>query len=151
MASLEAPNTRSLLSKILWSIPSKAFERSSSTSAVICFWWIASKTISDKKMLRVSVVCCFLFPCWCSFRQFWRAIHSVSWFKAARSQILEKAGNSDTDRLSLGVSWSPYFYYGTTSDSFRVGNTEAKSDLFISSVRTGSITGSTSFQYYLHM
>ena len=101
-------------------------------------------------MLRVSVMCCFLFPCCGSVRQFWRAIHSVSWCKAARSQILEEAGNSDTGRLSLGVSWSPYFNYGTTSDSFQVGNTEVKSDLFMSSLRTGSITGSTSFQYYMY-
>ena len=48
-------------------------------------------------------------------------------------------------RLLLAVSWSPSFNTGITTDSFRAeGKTDVKSDLFISSVRTGSITGRAS-------
>ena len=52
----------SLWSNLAWSILSKAFERSSSTSAVICFLSIASSILSVSRMLRVSVECAFLFP-----------------------------------------------------------------------------------------
>ena len=47
----------SLWSNLAWSILSKAFERSSSTSAVICFLSIASSILSVSRMLRVSVEC----------------------------------------------------------------------------------------------
>ena len=43
----------SLWSNLEWSILSKAFERSSSTSAVICFLSIASSILSVSRILRV--------------------------------------------------------------------------------------------------
>ena len=137
--------SRSLRNRIPCSILSKAFDKSNRTNAVTCFRSIASRIISDMEIWSVSVECFFLFPFWCSVKQFWRVVYSVNWLKAARSQILDRAGSSDTGRLLLATSWSPSFNIGITTDSFQAdGKTDVKRDLFISSVRTGSITGRAS-------
>ncbi len=91
-------------SKSPCSILSNAFGKSSSTKAATCFQSIASKNKSVIKIFSVSVECCFLFPFWCLVRQFLRIMYSVSWLSAARSQILDRAGRSETGRLLLGIS-----------------------------------------------
>ena len=60
---------------------------------------LASKIVSVIKMFNVSVECSVLFPLWWTVRRLLRDIYSISWFKAARSQILETAGSREIGRL----------------------------------------------------
>lgn len=123
------------------SILSNAFDKLNSTKAVTCFRSIALYVKSVLKIFSVSVECCFLFPFWCSLRQFPRIMYSFRWLSAARSQIWHGAGRSDTGRLLLGISWSPSFKIGTRSNSFQAeGKTVIKSEWFTMSVRTARIT-----------
>ena len=62
-----------------------------------------------------------------------------------RSHPLEAAGSNDTGRLQLGISGSPSFKSGMTSDSFQhVGKTDDRREQFTISVSVGKIQGRAS-------
>ena len=127
MACIDTHSSRSLRKRIPCSMLSKAFVKS---NRIATLWLVSDPLLRESCQTwryEVSVECFFLFPFWCSVKQFWRVAYSVNWMRAARSQILDRAGNRDTGRLLLATSWSPSFNIGITTDSFQAdGKTDVK-------------------------
>ena len=124
---------------------SNAFDKSRSTTSVTFFASIASSALFVIMTLRVSHEWGFLLPLWCSLRRFLVVIYVINWFRATRSQIFDAAGSNETGRLLFGISWSPSFRSGMTSDIFHAaGKTDDNKDRFTMSVSTGRMQGSAS-------